>query len=107
MYARVNSALIYCDHQWETESSEREKPVYIFPEPDLMVSLISLYFAEVNIFLPILHAPSFNQCVAQGLHFHDHDFGTTLLLVCAVASRYSNDPRVLADPTSQLSWCVP
>ncbi|KAJ3880498.1 fungal-specific transcription factor domain-containing protein [Lentinula edodes] len=88
---------------WETESSEREKPVYIFPEPDLMVSLISLYFAEVNIFLPILHAPSFNQCVAQGLHFHDHDFGTTLLLVCAVASRYSNDPRVFADPTSQLS----
>ncbi|KAJ4483215.1 fungal-specific transcription factor domain-containing protein [Lentinula aciculospora] len=88
---------------WEKESSEREAPRYIFPHNDLMGSLISLYFAEVNIFLPIFHAPSFHYCVAQGLHLHDHNFGSTLLLVCAVASRYSNDPRVFSDPSSELS----
>ncbi|KAJ3724808.1 fungal-specific transcription factor domain-containing protein [Lentinula raphanica] len=88
---------------WEKESSEREKPVYTFPEPDLIFALVSLYFSEVNVFLPILHGPSFRECIAQELHLRDHNFGTTLLLVCAVASRYSNDPRVFADPSSQLS----
>ncbi|KAJ3733532.1 fungal-specific transcription factor domain-containing protein [Lentinula guzmanii] len=88
---------------WERDSSERESPVYTFPEADLMFALVTLYFSEVNVFLPILHAPSFRQCIEQNLHLHDHNFGTTLLLVCAVASRYSNDSRVFADASSQLS----
>ncbi|KIK67205.1 hypothetical protein GYMLUDRAFT_37274 [Collybiopsis luxurians FD-317 M1] len=88
---------------WEKEFTDREIPLYIFPEDDLMFSLISLYFEEVNIFLPILHRPSFTQSVSQGLHYRDPHFGATLLLVCAVASRYSKDPRVLAHPGSELS----
>jgi hypothetical protein len=31
------------------------------------------------------------------LHFHDHTFGSVLLCLCACASRYSDDPRVLLD----------
>ncbi|KAJ4001604.1 fungal-specific transcription factor domain-containing protein [Lentinula boryana] len=88
---------------WERDSSERESPVYTFPEADLIFALVTLYFSEVNVFLPILHAPSFKQCIEQKLHLHDHNFGTTLLLVCAVASRYSNDSRVFTDSSSQLS----
>ncbi|KAF9075422.1 fungal-specific transcription factor domain-containing protein [Rhodocollybia butyracea] len=90
---------------WEKDSSDRitQNIAYEYPPNDLMYSLISLYFSEVNIFLPILHYPSFKQCVAQGLHFHDNNFGMMLLTMCAVASRYSNDPRVFADPSSELS----
>ena len=40
---------------------------------------------------------SFEKSVAEGLHFSDSMFGATLLLVCAHGSRYSEDPRVLAE----------
>ncbi|KAF5393252.1 hypothetical protein D9757_000764 [Collybiopsis confluens] len=88
---------------WEKQFTDREMPVYIFPDNDLTFSLISIYFAEVNIFLPILHRPTFNQYVSDGLHYRNPHFGATLLLVCAVASRYSKDPRVFAHPGSELS----
>lgn len=53
----------------------------MFPENDLLWSLISLYFDEVNIFLPILNEISFKGRVVQGLHLHDQNFATTVLLV--------------------------
>ncbi len=62
-----------------------------------MDSLIDLYFTRSNLFLPILHRPTFESSIAEGLHFHDEGFGSTLLLVCALGSRFSNDPRVLLD----------
>jgi hypothetical protein len=71
--------------------------VYIYPDADLMPSLIDAYFLHFNIFLPLLHRPTFEKSVAEGLHFSDSMFGATLLLVCAHGSRYSEDPRVLAE----------
>ena len=47
--------------------------------------------------MPLLHRPTFEKSVAEGLHFTDSMFGATLLLVCAHGSRYSEDPRVLAE----------
>ncbi len=67
------------------------------------MNLVSIYFETINPILPILHRPSFTKDVANGLHLRDENFGGTLLLVLAVASRYSDDPRVLADPSSRLS----
>lgn len=52
------------------------------------------YFQHVNPFLPLLHRPSFEKSVATRSQFIDHSFGSTLLLVCALGSRYSEDPRV-------------
>ncbi|KAJ7589102.1 fungal-specific transcription factor domain-containing protein [Mycena floridula] len=81
---------------WETFCIP-QRPVYEFPPDDLMASLIQLYFAHSNIFLPLLHRPTFERRIAEGEHLDvSSTFGTVVMLVMAVASRFSDDPRVLA-----------
>lgn len=46
--------------------------------------------------MPLLHRPTFEKSVSEGLHRTNAMFGATLLLVCAHGARYSDDPRVLA-----------
>ncbi|KAJ7913922.1 fungal-specific transcription factor domain-containing protein [Mycena leptocephala] len=70
---------------------------YTFPDSDLLPALVHLYFKEVNPFWPVLHRPTFDRKVADKLHLRDHRFGTTLLMVCSLGARYSDDPRVLLD----------
>lgn len=72
-------------------------PDFTLPEDDLLSSLVDLYFAEVNPFVPLLHRPTFEKSVKDKLYLEDKDFTMVLLLVCAVASRYTDDPRVLSD----------
>lgn len=74
--------------------------VYEFPEPDLMPILVEYHFSECNSLLALLHRPSFDAAVADGLHFRDDGFASVLLLVCAIGSGYVNDPRVMLDITS-------
>ncbi|SJL03853.1 uncharacterized protein ARMOST_07210 [Armillaria ostoyae] len=76
---------------------------YTFPDEDLLWSLIDLYFTESNIFLPVLHRPCFERSVAELTHLSDPVFAAVLLAVCAIASRYSTDPRVLIDNESSSS----
>ncbi|KAJ6594114.1 fungal-specific transcription factor domain-containing protein [Mycena capillaripes] len=78
---------------WEKEPHD-DTPKYIFPERDLLITLVNLYFSNVHPTLPLLHRPSFERSVAEGLHLDDFRFGACLLAVLAVASRYSDDPRV-------------
>jgi hypothetical protein len=75
-----------------------EQPAHIFPENDLLVSLISLYFSQVNCYLPLLHAPTVKRLICEGYHYKDHKFGNMVLALCALASRFSDDPRVFVDP---------
>lgn len=90
--------------QWERDADTWEPPRYRFPEEDLLQSLLATYFDHVNTFYPLLHEPTFRRSVEDGLHFRDSHFGEELLLVCATASRHSNDPRVfLEGSNSQLS----
>jgi hypothetical protein len=85
-------------HQWERAYCEADpRPSFIYPDVDLLYHLIDLYFKRVNLFLPIMHRPSFEKLISQGYHLHDSAFGTCVLLVCAVAARHSDDPRVLLD----------
>ncbi|KAG5643433.1 hypothetical protein DXG03_000941 [Asterophora parasitica] len=76
-------------------------PKYTFPPSDLLDDLIELYFLHMNTYLPLLHRPTFTQAVKDGLHLRDTPFATTVMLVCAVAGRYSDDPRVMDDLTGQ------
>jgi hypothetical protein len=62
-----------------------------------MEDLIDLYFAESNRYLPLLHRPTFQKSFDEGLHKYDGEFGAVVLLVCAVGSRFSNDPRVFVE----------
>jgi len=62
-----------------------------------MSDLFDIYFTEPNCIMPLLHRPTFLRAVADGLHLRDSSFGAVVLLVCAIASRYSNDPRVFIE----------
>lgn len=72
-------------------------PKFEFPSDDFMPCLIDLYFEKINLFFPLLHRPTFERSVAEGLHHTDYWFGALLLLVCATGSQYSDDSRVLPE----------
>ncbi|KAF8995120.1 fungal-specific transcription factor domain-containing protein [Cyathus striatus] len=77
---------------------------YAFPSPNLIVKLSEAYFKHVNLFYPLLHRPTFDRAVANNLHLRDDGFGSVLLLVCAVGSRYTDkiDERTLVDGEDSL-----
>ncbi|KDQ55775.1 hypothetical protein JAAARDRAFT_195593 [Jaapia argillacea MUCL 33604] len=86
---------------WEIPTYQEESPIYEFPPPDLLLTLVDLYFNNANLISPLLHRPTFENNVRTGLHKRDERFGQILLVVCAIGSRHSDDPRVLADDTPQ------
>ncbi len=59
-----------------------------------MFSLINTYFPNQNVNIPLLHRPTFQTAVMDGLHLRDDGFGCTVLLVCALGARFFDDPRV-------------
>ncbi|VDC07486.1 unnamed protein product [Peniophora sp. CBMAI 1063] len=73
-----------------------------FPDRDVLDQLVELYFANYHIIVPILHRPTFEEDLRSNLHLHDRTFGTVVLLVCALGSRWARDPRVLE--TGDTTW---
>ncbi|KAJ6541623.1 fungal-specific transcription factor domain-containing protein [Mycena capillaripes] len=93
---------------WTTqpwESLAVQRPHQNFPENDLLKSLIKIYFEQINPILGILHFPSFHQSILDGLHFRDREFGGLVLIVCSLASRHSDDPRVFLDGSNSEHSC--
>ena len=74
--------------------STPSRPV-TFPEDDLILSLLSLFFRYTTPFMPVIHRATFEAQYADKLHFRDPPQAKLLLMMCAVASPYSDDPRVL------------
>ncbi|KAI0080936.1 hypothetical protein K474DRAFT_1704230 [Panus rudis PR-1116 ss-1] len=70
-----------------------------FPPADLLERLIDLFFTHINNYNPLLFRPLFDQQIAEGLHLRDERFGAVVLLVCATASKFCDDPRVLLEET--------
>jgi hypothetical protein len=68
---------------------------YSFPEPDLLNLLVEIYFFRHNNFWPLFHRPTFNKSVVDGLHAVNPEFAKIVLCICAVASQWSDDRRVL------------
>jgi len=91
--------------KWEFGTTDKDSPQYIFPEDDLMISLVHIYFTCVNWNLPFLHRPTFENDIADRLYLRDSSFGANVLLVCAVASRYTNDPRVFLEGSNAPQSC--
>ncbi|KDN38339.1 hypothetical protein RSAG8_09543, partial [Rhizoctonia solani AG-8 WAC10335] len=79
------------------------------PPPDLVDSLVELFFRYTNAFYPIFHRGRFEHELARGTHLASDTRGRTfarvLLLVCAVASRWSSDPRVFTDGQTLSAGC--
>ncbi|KAF8973126.1 fungal-specific transcription factor domain-containing protein [Flammula alnicola] len=87
---------IYWDlRPWEMEFATMNGPSYIYPQEDLLESLVSIYFEKINTVYPLLHQPTFLHSLSLKQHLWDPSFGMTVLLVCAVASQHSQDPRVV------------
>ncbi|CAK5265440.1 unnamed protein product [Mycena citricolor] len=84
---------------WESTYPE-PPPVYSFPPADLLHDLVTIFFEKLNIVFFLLHRPSFERSVASGLHLLDHSFGGLLLAVIALASKFSDDPRVIYPGTN-------
>ncbi|KAJ7650532.1 hypothetical protein FB45DRAFT_714184, partial [Roridomyces roridus] len=84
------------EEKWH-DMVEEAIPPPSFPEDDLLTPLIDLYFERINPLMGLLHAPSFRRSISQGEHLSDLHFGSVVLLVCALAARCSDDPRVLLD----------
>ncbi|KAJ7187380.1 fungal-specific transcription factor domain-containing protein, partial [Mycena filopes] len=79
---------------WSFRAVSRRARPLDFPPAAMMDDLFELYFQHQNMYVPLLHRPTFERGVASGLHLRNDAFGTTVLLVCAVASRWSKDPEV-------------
>ncbi|KAJ6617464.1 fungal-specific transcription factor domain-containing protein [Mycena sp. CBHHK59/15] len=93
---------------WTTlpwEKLKVEAPPLFFPENDLLEKLVKIYFDQINPIMSILHFPSFRDAVADRLHFRDQHFGAVVLVVCALASRYSDDPRVFLEGANSEHSC--
>ncbi|PSR71220.1 hypothetical protein PHLCEN_2v12874 [Hermanssonia centrifuga] len=89
----------WAPYPWMLEAANHRDAQYSFPEAGLMTELVRIYFTTMNIYIPLLHEPTFLQNIEKGLHLTNQAFGATLLLVCALGSRQSDDPRVLLEGT--------
>ncbi|EKM58695.1 uncharacterized protein PHACADRAFT_117794 [Phanerochaete carnosa HHB-10118-sp] len=81
-----------------------ELPYTDFPEPSLMNDLLDNYFQKIHKNFPLLHRPTFLQNIASGLHLTDEGFGATVLLVCALSARFSNNPAALTSGLTSWHW---
>ncbi|KAK1921393.1 fungal-specific transcription factor domain-containing protein [Papiliotrema laurentii] len=67
---------------------------------DLLATLVQIFFQVVHPSWPIIHARTFFRELDG---WSDPAFGALLLSMCMLASRYSSDPRVLANPSDPTS----
>ncbi|KAJ7657154.1 fungal-specific transcription factor domain-containing protein [Mycena polygramma] len=84
-------------------NTEPRVPTYRLPSEARMTELIEQYFTHQNIYLPLLHRPTFERNIADGLHLRNDGFAVTVLLVCAIGSRWDTDPGV-ADHARGWEW---
>ncbi|KAJ7303788.1 hypothetical protein DFH08DRAFT_903519 [Mycena albidolilacea] len=96
-YALADNAITIKEKYIGRPSTHWRRPVFwdvlpVYPSADLITCLLDLYFTNVHPTLPILHRPSFERSVAEGLHLVDMEFGS-----------YSDDPRVFVDGDASLS----
>ncbi|KAJ7607254.1 fungal-specific transcription factor domain-containing protein, partial [Mycena polygramma] len=87
------------------ENTARRPPAYRWPSQARMAELIDLYFTHQNMYLPLLHRPTFERNIADGLHSVNGSFAATVLLVCAIGSRWAVDPNTTGvDLTCGWEW---
>ena len=84
---------------------EAQLPPYTdFPQPTTLWRLADAYFADINMYLPLLHRPSFERDVRAGLHLRDQRFGAVVLLVCANGARYADPHPHGSEPEPGAHW---
>lgn len=66
--------------QWEWIPME-PYPNLEFPSQAVMAHLVDIYFHRTNPLIPILHRPTFEASMAEGLHKRNYYFGATGLSI--------------------------
>ncbi|VDB95320.1 unnamed protein product [Peniophora sp. CBMAI 1063] len=74
-----------------------------WPPPDMAESLINAYFHHFNSMFPLLHRPTFEKHYNERLYEQNVWFACVCMGVFAIASKHSDDPRVLAAPDTPAS----
>ncbi|KAJ7052295.1 fungal-specific transcription factor domain-containing protein [Mycena amicta] len=93
---------------WQTRPWERiinDEPPLLFPDHDLILTLVHIFFEKIHPLFGILHRATFENALRDGVHFSDRQFGSLLLAVCCVSSRYSDDPRVFTEEAHDEHSC--
>ncbi|CAA7269975.1 unnamed protein product [Cyclocybe aegerita] len=80
--------------QWERKPEVSQSARYIFPEPDLSTALLDLFFEHINLYLPLLHRPSFCKSVQDGLHHCNDDFAVVYLTVESTTTGFLASPTL-------------
>lgn len=93
-------------YDWQVRSGNVEsRPKLRFPDKDFMLHLIEVFFYAVNAFFPVLVRSTFEKSIRDGLHEQNYHFGALLCVVCALACRFSSDPRVFDGNKYQEQSC--
>ncbi|KAI5890685.1 uncharacterized protein SCHCODRAFT_02351135 [Schizophyllum commune H4-8] len=87
---------------WQVRPPEPPASPFEFPEDDLIAKLVHLYFEKINLFIPLLHRPTLQRYIDQKKHHTDRYFAHVLLLLCACAARYTDDPRVFIEESNDV-----
>lgn len=90
---RKNTVAVGRDDAVTEEWFER----YTLPDRDLINDLFDVFFQQLHPLMPIVHRPSLERDLATGRADKDSAFRGFVFTILAIASRFSNDPRVLAD----------
>lgn len=84
--------------KWTHPIQETKRVEYEFPDSKYLSALVDLYFIHSNPFLPLLHRHTFEKAIDNGLHHQETQFAATVILVCAIGVRFSQDPRATTLP---------
>ncbi|KAK7457846.1 Gypsy retrotransposon integrase-like protein 1 [Stygiomarasmius scandens] len=59
-------------------------PPLEFPPHSQLQQFVDAYFSETDVYTILLHRPTFEKSISEGLHLHDDAFGAVVLAVCAL-----------------------
>ncbi|KAJ7579125.1 fungal-specific transcription factor domain-containing protein [Mycena floridula] len=94
----------YAQDMDDTTLIQRVAMAY-FPPPDLAISLFDLYFTRVDsILVPLLHRASVMRNWTDGLQYQNAWYAALCLAVFSMASRWSDDRRVLPFDEPNVQW---
>ncbi|KAF9450417.1 hypothetical protein P691DRAFT_810360 [Macrolepiota fuliginosa MF-IS2] len=89
---------------WESHGNEAPRlltaVLTYFPSDDVANRLFELFFSHTNMYLPLLHRPTFERYWNQRLHHRNVWFAVVCILMFAVASRWYEADQGSVDDSS-------
>ncbi|KAK7451800.1 Gypsy retrotransposon integrase-like protein 1 [Stygiomarasmius scandens] len=71
---------------WCSSTSMGQSPPLEFPPQSQLEQFVDAYFVERDAFHILLHRPTFEKLISEGLHLRDDAFGAVVLAICALGA---------------------